>query len=97
MIIPIFPPKFPTFKETPKDGGEVCLVAPEGGPVLVLQGGGFVEEDIAERVFGVADDDRPLGDAADVVGDVGDGDDDEDGNLPRRQVAPERVDRHRQE
>ena len=70
----------------------------KGGPVLFLQGGSFVEEDVAERVLGVADNNGWFGNAADVVGEVGNGDDDNnDGNLQRRQVAPERVDRHRQE
>ena len=84
------PPPF-TFEKAPEYGGKMSLVAPECGPVFVLQRGHSVLQDVVERVFGVADDEGLLGDAADVVGDVGDTDDDEDRKLPRGHVAPKRV------
>ena len=67
----------------------MSLIAPKGRPVFVLQRGYSILEDIVEGIFGIAYDQRLLGDATDVVGDVGDGD--EDGNLPGGQMAPKCV------
>ena len=69
----------------------MSLIAPKGRPVFVLQRGYSILEDIVEGIFGIAYDQRLLGDATDVVGDVGDGDDDKDGYLPGGQMAPKCV------
>ena len=67
------------------------LVAPESGPVFILQRGNSMLQHLVERILRIAHDERFFGDTTDVIGDVGDADDDENGDLPGGQMAPEGV------